>query len=229
MAVSGRADQVRESIDGVCDVLIVTKPANVRWLTGFTGSNGAVAVSGGKLTVATDARYAEQVDEQLDAVSVEATVIIERDVIAALVDSVADDAVVGFESHHLTWAQRERVVDLLNTEDRVRPVDRLIEGRREIKDLGEQARLARAAALADHALASVLAELPGSVTEREIARRLEATMIDLGADDVSFPTIVAGGPNSSRPHAVPSGPPTGDPRSAGHRYGSEGSTATEAT
>ena len=73
-----------------------------------------------------------------------------------------------------------------------------------MKDAGEVDRLRRAAAIADHALASVMSDLPPAVTERDIARRLEAVMVGNGADEPSFPTIVAAGPNSARPHAVPS-------------------------
>ncbi len=203
MDVAGRAARVWASLEDRCEVFIVTKPINVRWLTGFTGSNGAVAVTADGLIVATDARYAEQVTRQLDASSVEADVVLRRDVLGALLDVVPSGATVGMESHHVTWAQQTRVVDAL-TSERVLPFDRLVERERETKDRGELARLARAAAIADRALASVMADLPLAVTEQMIARRLEATMIDLGADDLSFPTIVAAGANSSSPHAVPS-------------------------
>lgn len=203
MEVAGRAAQVWAAVADRCDVFLVTKPANVRWLTGFTGSNGAVLVTAEGLTVATDARYGEQVVQQLDEASVDATLVIQRDVLGALLDTAGQQVTVGLESHHVTWQQRERAVDLLGP-DRVVPVERAIERERETKDAGELARLARAASIADRALDSVLGDLPGSVTERSIARRLETTMIDLGADDVSFPTIVAAGPNSARPHAVPS-------------------------
>ncbi|MDH4280035.1 MAG: aminopeptidase P family protein [Acidimicrobiia bacterium] len=203
MEVAGRAARVWAAVADRCDLFIVTKPANVRWLTGFTGSNGAVMVTADGLTVATDARYGEQVVQQLDEASVDATVVTQRDVLGAMLDIAGQQATVGLESHHVTWQQRERAVDLLGPESVV-PVERAVERARETKDAGELARLSRAASIADRALGSVLADLPGSVTERMIARRLEATMIDLGADDVSFPTIVAAGPNSARPHAVPS-------------------------
>ncbi len=202
MQVAARAERLRSAVAGRCDVLIVTKPANIRWLTGFTGSNGAVAVTDDGLVVATDARYREMVDQQLAAASVEAEVVIQRDVVGALIEQVAPAATVGLESHHVTWAVQQRVADLLGPE-RLLPIDRLIETERQIKDPGEQARLMRAAAIADRALAEVIGDLPVVVTELAIARRLEAAMIEFGADDVSFPTIVAAGPNSSRPHAVP--------------------------
>ena len=206
MDVASRADRVRDGLVDRCDAFIVTKPVNVRWLTGFTGSNGAVAVTGGGLVLATDARYVEQAAQQIEAAGVTADVVAQRNVLAALVDTVAGEATVGLEGHHVTWAQRDAVVDRLGS-DRVVPVDRLVEQERQRKDRGELDRLARAAAIADEALASVLADLPPVVTEKMVARRLEAAMVDLGADDVSFPTIVAAGPNSARPHAVPSDRP----------------------
>jgi len=203
MDVAGRAVRLWAAVGGRCDGLVVTKPANVRWLTGFTGSNGAVVVTADGLTMATDARYAEQVVQQLDEASVEATVVVQRDVLGALLDAVDSGMTVGLESHHITWQQQDRAVELLG-QDRVVPVERAVERERETKDDGELARLALAASIADGALSSVLSDLPEAVTEKMIARRLEAAMIDLGADDASFPTIVAAGPNSARPHAVPS-------------------------
>lgn len=203
MDVAGRAARVWAGIVDRCDLLVVTKPTNVRWLTGFTGSNGAVAVAAEGLTIATDARYGEQVVQQLAEASVDATVVIQRDVLGALLDIAGPKATVGLESHQVTWQQRDRAVGLL-TPDRVVPIERAVERERETKDEGELARLAGAAAIADGALAAVLGDLPGRVTERMIARRLETAMIDLGADDPSFPTIVAAGANSARPHAVPS-------------------------
>ncbi len=203
MDVAGRAARVWAAVQDRCDLLVVTKPVNVRWLTGFTGSNGAVALAAHGLTIATDARYAEQVVQQLDDAKVDAAVVIQRDVLGALMDVAGQTATVALESHHVTWQQRDRAVDLL-TSERVAPIERPVERERETKDDGEMARLAYAAAIADGALASVLGDLPVQVTERMIARRLESAMIDLGADDPSFPTIVAAGANSARPHAVPS-------------------------
>ncbi len=209
MEVAARSARLRTAIDGVCELFIVTKPANVRWLTGFTGSNAAVAVTADELVVATDARYTEQLDQQLDEAGVEARIVIERAVLAALLEGVPADLAVGLEHHHVTWAQHQQAVEVLGP-DRVRPLDRLVETEREVKDEGELARLSRAATIADEALASVLADLPPQVTEQQIARRLETTMVDLGADGISFPTIVAAGVNSSRPHAVPSARPLAD-------------------
>lgn len=201
--VAGRAARVWAAVRDSCDLLVVTKPTNVRWLTGFTGSNGAAAVAANGLTIATDARYGEQVVQQLDEASVEATVVIQRDVLGALVEAARHSDRIGLEHHHVTWQQRDRVVELLGP-DRVVPIERAVERERETKDEGELARLSRAAAIADDALAAVLGDLPGRVTERMIARRLEQTMIDLGAHGPSFPTIVAAGSNSARPHAAPS-------------------------
>ncbi len=206
MDVADRVDRVRSLLARTapgCDILLVTKPANLRWLTGFTGSNGAAAITDEGLTVATDGRYREQLGRQLTAAGVEADIVIKREVLAALTDQVPDDATVALESHHVTWAQHELISGRLGSE-RVVAVENLIEQEREIKDPGELDRLSTAAAIADRALATVLADLPAAVTERAIARRLETVMIDGGADDISFPTIVAAGPNSSRPHAVPS-------------------------
>ena len=76
-------------------------------------------------------------------------------------------------------------------------------GLRRTKDDGELSRLARAAAIADIALGRVSPQLNERPTEKEIARALDNTMIDLGADEPSYETIVASGPNAALPHARP--------------------------
>ena len=206
MDVAGRTPRVREALEGVCSALLVTKPANIRWLTGFTGSNGALLVSPDHLIVATDARYAEQFEQQLETAGVDAGVIIDRRLLPRLIDEVGPVPSLGLESHHVTWQQQQQIEEELEGASLV-AVDRLIEGLREVKDDGEVDRLERAAAIADEALALVMNDRPHAVTERAIARRLESTMVDLGADGPSFPTIVAAGPNSARPHATPTDRP----------------------
>jgi Xaa-Pro aminopeptidase len=203
MEVAARAGKVRSALGSTCSALLVTKPANIRWLTGFTGSNAALVVADQGLAIATDGRYRIQVNQQLAAAGVSADIIIERDVVAALCRPLADHDVVGLESHHITWKQQQHVADALSS-SRLVGLDNLVEMQRRTKDVGELDRLRRAAAIADRALASVMGDLPSQPSEIMVARRLETVMADLGAEEPSFPTIVAAGPNSARPHAVPS-------------------------
>lgn len=185
------------------DALVVTKPQNVRWLTGFTGSVAAVAVTGESLTLVTDDRYRTMADEQLGTAAVEARVEIERDQSGPLRRAIGSAARVGLEAGHVTWA-RARDIEGWLAGSAVTPTLSLVEDLRRDKDAGELARLERAAAIADEALERVAPGLVAGRTEREVARELERAMVERGADGLSFPTIVASGPNSAKPHAVPS-------------------------
>lgn len=215
MDVAARRHQVMTAVADRCDAVIVSKPVNLRWLTGFTGSNGAAAVLGDELLVVTDGRYESQIHQQLEIAGVDANVFIDRNLddvlLAALADRMPVSARIGAESHHISWDRRQALVEKLSQHwssgAELVAVGAAIDNLRMQKDGGEVARLRRAAEIADHALAAAIDELvgagSGAVTERELARRLESIMFDLGADEPSFPSIVASGPNSALPHARP--------------------------
>lgn len=208
MDVANRVALVRAEFDQhEIDGLLVTKPVNVRWLTGFTGSNGTVLVTIDGWWIVTDGRYREQIDIELASAGVSPSVIIARslfEALAAQLTTVATVRALGFESNDLT------VRDLGAAErsfvSRLVPLDSLIDRLRQPKDAGEQARLRAAAGLADAAFADLAPAIlaGGGMTERRFARDLETRMLELGADGISFETIVASGPNSSKPHARPS-------------------------
>lgn len=186
-----------------CDALIVSKPENIRWLCGFTGSSGIAVVAPDGLTVITDNRYERQIDEQLQDAAVEAAVHITRDRAEPLASATAAVDRVGLEAETVTWADQQRFEEYLEGRTLVSTAG-VIETLRRIKDDGEINRLKAAAAIADEALAEVKPELGRGRTEQWLARTLNNTMLELGADGLSFPTIVAGGPNSAKPHARPS-------------------------
>ena len=215
MDVAARSRRLAREVADRCDAVILTKPANLRWLTGFTGSNGAGALVGGDLIVATDGRYRTQVEHQLARAGVTAHLLIGRRLddllLSELERRLGTTPRLGVESHHITWDHQRSLTEQLERRwgsgARLEPLGPVIDDLRQIKDDGEVDRLRRAAEIADAALAEVMAELtelwPGSFSERWLARRLESAMLDLGADEASFPTIVASGPNSALPHARP--------------------------
>lgn len=202
-----RLDRLRAAMaDAGCAAMVVTKPQNIRWLTGFTGSAGTALITSTAMTVVTDDRYQVQVAQQLAAAGVIADVVIDRNLANPITDLLATDAVVGLEAGHVSWARARDVASWLSSAD-VIPTFGLIERLRQDKDPGELDRLSRAAAIADAALAEIAPTLVPGRTERAIARDLEGAMMDHGADGLSFPIIVAGGPNSAKPHASPSDRP----------------------
>lgn len=205
-----RLDRVRAAVaDAGCDLLIVTKLLNIRWLSGFTGSNATAIVTPDSFTIITDGRYETQIADQLSAAGVEATVAITREIAEPVAVAVGQAGRIGLESADVTWASQRQFAEWLPGRELV-PTSELVEYQRRFKDTGELQRLRLAASIADRALSVVKPELNAGRTELEIARMLDATMLDLGADDLSFATIVAAGPNSAKPHATPSDRPIGD-------------------
>jgi len=207
MDVPGRSRRLVDALgDRATGAFLVTKPVNVRWLSGFTGSNSALLVSpNAPMMLFTDGRYAEQAELETSAVGIEVDVTISRtndaDIVERL-DALAIE-VCGIESHHLT-VDRANALAAGAPSVTFEPSGPIIDRLRQPKDAGEIARLRRAADIADRALAEhEEAITTGGMSEQAFARSLEAAMFDLGADGLSFETIVASGPNSTRPHARP--------------------------
>ncbi len=188
--------------------MLVTDLINVRYLSGFSGSNGALLVFADdrEAILATDGRYRTQAAAQAPDLEV----AIERAVGRYLAGQAADAGVskLGFESNVVTVdgfdALTNEVGERSGNTELVRAAG-IVEALREIKDAGEVALLRLACEAADTALKELVARgglRPGR-TEREVSRELEALMLDHGADAISFETIVAAGPNSAIPHHRP--------------------------
>lgn len=192
------------------DAVLVTNLLNVRYLTGFTGSNGALLVrTDGADLFGTDGRYTTQAAAQVPDVEV----LVDRATVAALAAEAVRRGAgrIGFESHDVTvdgLAMLEKVLaDTAagGTVPELASVRRAVEAQRAIKDDDEIESLRRACAVADQALAELAAEgalRPGR-TELEVGRELDARMLRLGAEAPSFETIVATGANSAIPHHRP--------------------------
>ncbi|WP_343599911.1 Xaa-Pro peptidase family protein [Mycobacterium sp.] len=186
------------------DAMLVTDLVNVRYLSGFTGSNAALLVFADDRdpVLATDGRYRTQAARQAPDLEV----AVERAGGPHLVRRAAGAGVrrLGFESHVVTVDGFDALAAQAGDVELAR-ASQLVERLREVKDAGEVALLRLACEAADAALTD-LAERGGlrpGRTEREVARELEALMLDRGADGVSFETIVAAGPNSAIPHHRP--------------------------
>ncbi|OJZ74991.1 peptidase M24 family protein [Mycobacterium paraffinicum] len=209
MTHSQRRDNLKAQISASgLDAMLVSDLNNVRYLSGFTGSNGALLVFADdrEPVLATDGRYRTQAAEQ--AVGLE--IAIERALGRYLVGRAAADGVgkLGFESNVVTVDAFDALTSELGERKAATELMRAagtVEALREIKDDGEVALLRLACEAADAALADLVERgglRPGR-TEREVSRDLEALMLDHGADAISFETIVAAGPNSAIPHHRP--------------------------
>ena len=198
-----RQDAVMEALaERGLGALIVTDLANVRYLTGYVGSNGIALVGPRGRKLVTDSRYAVAAREQARGVEV---VIGRRDLlgdVAAALPSVAGEGPAGVEAESLTLARHARLAAMLEGVV-LEPTTGLVETLREVKDPGELEAMREAAAVVDRALAAVLARGIVGRSEREVAFALHAAMLEEGAERPSFDTIVAAGPRGARPHAVP--------------------------
>ncbi|CAN5642207.1 Xaa-Pro peptidase family protein [soil metagenome] len=207
MDVAGRSARLQGALDGAeVDALLVTNLTNIRYLTGFTGSAALLLVSPAGLTFVTDGRYGQQAEAQLAAAGVAATIEVSGTGQKGLVVGAVEAAGIrslGLEADAVTWAAQRTYDDhWFPTIDLV-PTTGLVTGLRLHKDDGEIDRIAVACAIADAALAEVRPRLAESPTEVEFGLELDTAMRRLGADDVSFETIVASGPNGAKPHHRP--------------------------
>ncbi len=205
LQVASRLGRLRARLDGAgVDALVVTNLVNVRYLTGFTGSAGVLALTGSGALLTTDGRYRTQSAEQVAAAGAEVELSVgslaaQRDAVKAFVSGAAR---VGLEAEHVSWSDSRLWGELVGD---VVPTSGLVEALREIKDEGEIDRVARAAGIADAALEEVLAMLSSGVTEEGFALALDTAMRRGGAESPAFETIVASGPSSAKPHHHPTG------------------------
>ena len=185
------------------DVLLVTDLTNVRYLSGFTGTNGIVLIGPRTRTFITDFRYVEQAAEEVHP-SFERRRA-PRDLIESVVDSLPADGVVrlGFEDAHTSVRDHGRLVELLGQRSELVGVNGLVERLRAVKEPEEIECIRAATVLADTAFERLIHDGLVGRTERELAIALEHDMRERGADRASFETIVAAGPHGALPHAQP--------------------------
>lgn len=189
-----------------CDALLYTDLTDIRWLTGFTGSNGWVVVTTDDLVLGTDGRYGDRAAAETAGSG--ATVFAETTrahLEERLFESLRGTRRVGLDATTTSQSEWTRLTAHLG----LQPLGSFVKARRQVKDDAEIVRIEAAAAAADAALADVepmlFATLDAPVTEVDIRNELEYRMRVRGADDRSYDTIVAAGPDhAARPHHEPS-------------------------
>jgi len=183
------------------EALLVTKPENRAYLSGFDGSAGVLLITAaGASWLVTDFRYVEQATLQAPHMEV----VRHGPQFHATLKELAEKAglqKIFFEKDHLTYGLYENLKENLGVE--LVPQEGLVEGLRMVKDAGELALIKKAAAIADQAFTNILPLLRPGVSEKEIAVEFEYQMRKLGAQGNAFETIVASGPRSSLPHGHP--------------------------
>ncbi len=189
------------------DLLLVTNLVNIRYLCGFTGTNGLCIVGPGRGDFVTDFRYLERA--RTGEVQAFEVVKGERDLLADAARLVQEHSGngalrVGFEDDEVSVARHAKLRSLLPDSVELVRAAGLVQRLRRVKDDGELALMRRAAAVADDVYRWLIDEhgLAGH-TEREVMRALVRRSEDSGADEVSFLPIVAAAANGALPHALP--------------------------
>tara|TARA_B100001245_G_scaffold61740_1_gene42765 strand:- start:1784 stop:2848 length:1065 start_codon:yes stop_codon:yes gene_type:complete len=194
-----RRGQIKEACNFLnADAFLVSSLVNVRYLSGFTGSNGLLLISGDNDFLFTDSRYIEQgIEETCDQITVSLTsgfsAIEELSRLCSLTN-------VAFESDHLTYSEFTGMEKLLKPRVNLISSKGVVEKIRSVKDNDEVDLIRRAASLADDAVTLAIQESKPGKSEFEIAWVIEKFLRENGADGVAFDTIVATGANSAKPH-----------------------------
>lgn len=195
-----RLDRLREQLKArEIDAVIITKPENRRWLSGFTGSAGTLVITHTSAVLFTDFRYTEQAVTEAPQFEVPAPKSGKVTAAIAAVLRVADAHVVGFEGDYMNLDQYQAYQEGLEGYDLV-SISGLVERLRQIKDAGEIAIMRKAAAITDAGFKHILGYIRAGVRELDVALELEFFLRKQGAEGLAFETIVASGVRSSLPH-----------------------------
>ena len=198
-----RADRLVSLLpEAEVDAVLVTDLFNVRYLTGYTGSNGLAVVGTHTRAFVTDFRYVQQAAEQVEKSFDRHRA--PQELIEALVDVLPGGPLrLGFELANLTVRDHRRLRQTLPDRVELVGVDGLVERLRAVKDPEEVQRIREAARVADAAFEELIQGGLVGKTEREVAFALAERMYRHGATQPSFETIVAVGPHGALPHATP--------------------------
>jgi Xaa-Pro aminopeptidase len=194
----GRGDRLeRQLAERELDRMLVTDLTNVRYLTGFTGTNGACICGPGVRLFLTDFRYTERAAAEVEGWE---TVTVTNDWLAGIAERLRGR--VGFEDDHMSVRLLEKLTVKLPKGAELVAAGGRVEELRRVKDEGELAIIEEASKLADEVWRWSVEQGLSGRTEREVARAAEARIRELGGDP-SFPAIVAAGPDGALPHAEP--------------------------
>jgi len=180
------------------DSFIVTNLNNVMYITGFTGSWGALMVDSGAATLITDFRYAEQVEEETSGFDIKVSK--EVPLLEAAKMRNGFKGRLGFEAKSISYLDFGRMEKLLSDADLV-PCENLIQEMRAVKDSYEIGKIMGAAGIGDDVFSGILKEVKPGVCEADLAAEIDYQFRKRGSLGPAFETIVASGPRSSMPHA----------------------------
>jgi Xaa-Pro aminopeptidase len=205
-AISVRSDRAARLVERLpaieADAILVTNLVNLRYLTGYTGSNGVAVIGPRTRAFLTDFRYQEQSAAEVDP-SFDRR-ILTLDLLAGVSELLpAGVERLAIEDGNMTVRAHDHLRELLPDKITLVPAGDAVEALRAVKEPGEIQRIAAASQVADAGLRQIMAEGLVGRTEAAVADSLERAMRALGATGLSFPSIVAAGPHGALPHAQP--------------------------
>lgn len=182
--------------------LLVTSPANVRYLSGYTGSNGVVLLAADRAELYTDPRYKIQASRESDC---RVRIVKKGGLLPAVVDALAKWRYrkLGIEQDHLSFGSYLLLKDGLKLGASLEPGGGIIERRRIVKDAEEIGLIRTSVNINSEAFAQALKKFKPGMTESDLAAELDYQMRLLGAEGPAFETIVAAGERTALPHARP--------------------------
>jgi Xaa-Pro aminopeptidase len=185
------------------DALLVSHLPNVRYLTGFTGSNGVALVTGDSVTLFTDPRYTIQASEEVRCQVRIAKGPLVKDVCATIKRKRFQR--IGFEKSHMTWEAWDALKNALPLGAGLKPVGRVVEQLRMLKSPEEIALIRASVNANSEAFEGAVKKIRPGLSESGLAAEIEHQMRRRGAEKPAFDTIVASGVRTALPHAQPTG------------------------
>jgi Xaa-Pro aminopeptidase len=201
-----RLTKLRQKLaDEQLDAILISNPANRRYLSGFTGSAGTLIVTLDRALLATDFRYYAQVERE--APRFELVKLTDRltDLLPGLLGEMGSLR-VGFEGDDVTFSLYRELSNVIPEGVELVATSNIVEEIRAAKDVDELHKLQQAIDLTDAAYAHIADFMQPGMTERQVAWELERFVRTHGAEKMAF-NIVAAGPNGALPHATPSDRP----------------------
>lgn len=187
--------------------LILTDGYNIHYLTGYKGHTGMALILDKDRFILTDSRYTEQAQlEASDFICVDIGMEGYSKTVKRILEEKYTDytnIILGFEDKSISYSQYKALSDNLGESVKLVELGESINHLRMIKSEEEIELIAKAEAIGDEAFNHIINYIEVGMTENQVALELEYVMKSLGADALSFDTIVASGTNSSMPHAVP--------------------------
>jgi Xaa-Pro aminopeptidase len=213
MNLSVRQAKLREHLSTTrFDALLISHLPNIRYLCGFTGSAGFLLVEESGSIFFSDVRYDTQAHEEVKAAKI---VIAKKSVLEAIGELLAKRRAKGFtigiESEHFTIAEKKRLAKVLPSGTTLKDAPSIVERARMVKDSEELGKIRTAVQLGAKLFDRAVQLIRPGITEVEVAAEMELTARRGGADEMSFPTIIASGARSALPHgrassqAIPAG------------------------